>query len=83
MRGLVQCHNCVWLATASCRSPGLCYWLQVGLIGEPADLTYNYDFLGGEPAAIAALAKDGNPFLKLLKEAKHPVVIVGPGVLNR
>jgi len=60
-------------------------WLdgvQIGLIGEAADLTYKYQHLGSDAGAIAALAK-GGAFLDQLKKAAHPVVIVGPGVLNR
>eukprot|EP00879_Flechtneria_rotunda_P019257 GHRR01020224.1.p1 GENE.GHRR01020224.1~~GHRR01020224.1.p1 ORF type:complete len:491 (+),score=161.24 GHRR01020224.1:176-1648(+) len=60
-------------------------WLdgaQVGLIGEAVDLTYKYNHLGSDAAAISKLAA-GGPFLEQLKAAKNPVVIVGPGVLNR
>lgn len=55
---------------------------QVGLIGEPVDLTYTYTHLGSEGSAISQLAP-GQPFFEALKKATHPVVVVGPGVLNR
>ncbi|KIZ05603.1 NADH dehydrogenase (ubiquinone) Fe-Sprotein 1 [Monoraphidium neglectum] len=55
---------------------------RFGLVGEAADLTYPYEHLGADAAALAALKK-GSPFYEALKAAKRPVVIVGPGVLNR
>jgi hypothetical protein len=51
------------------------------LVGEPVDLTYTYTHLGSEASAISQLASQ--PFFDTLKKAAHPVVIVGPGVLNR
>jgi len=60
----------------------VCVVLQVGLIGEPVDLTYTYTHLGSEGSAISQLAP-GQPFFEALKKATHPVVVVGPGVLNR
>ncbi|WIA32206.1 hypothetical protein OEZ86_003055 [Tetradesmus obliquus] len=60
-------------------------WLdgaQVGLIGEAVDLTYKYAHLGSDAAAISKLAA-GGAFLETLKKAERPVMVVGPGVLNR
>lgn len=60
-------------------------WLdgaQVGLIGEAVDLTYKYTHLGSDAAAISKLAA-GGAFLETLKKAERPVMVVGPGVLNR
>lgn len=51
------------------------------MIGEPVDLTYTYSHLGSEASAISNLAS--SPFFETLKKAAHPVVIVGPAVLNR
>lgn len=56
---------------------------QVGLVGSPVDLTYKYEHLGSDPAALVALAAGQNPFLERLKKAARPAVIVGPGVLRR
>ncbi len=56
--------------------------MQVGLIGEAVDLTYPYQHLGTDAGAISSLAK-GGAFFDALKAAKHPAIIVGPGVLNR
>ena len=51
-------------------------------IGEQYDLTYPTEHLGEGPEALAKVLK-GAPILKKLQEAKHPAVIVGPGILNR
>ncbi|EFJ45606.1 NADH:ubiquinone oxidoreductase 76 kDa subunit [Volvox carteri f. nagariensis] len=56
---------------------------QVGLLGAPVDLTYKYEHVGSDPAALAALAAGQHPFLERLKKAVRPAVIVGPGVLRR
>ncbi|KAL6761957.1 NADH:ubiquinone oxidoreductase 76 kDa subunit [Haematococcus lacustris] len=59
-------------------------WLdgaQIGLLGEAVDLTYKYEHLGSDPAALAKLSS--NPFFAMLKAAKNPAVVVGPGVLRR
>ncbi|KAI8470294.1 MAG: NADH:ubiquinone oxidoreductase 76 kDa subunit [Monoraphidium minutum] len=55
---------------------------RFGLVGEAADLTYDYEHLGSDAAALGALRR-GSAFFDALKAAKRPVVIVGPGVLNR
>jgi NADH-quinone oxidoreductase subunit G len=57
--------------------------LKVGVIGEAADLTYNYDYLGAGPASLTGLSRQKNDFVKALKEAKAPAIIVGPGALGR
>eukprot|EP00798_Chlamydomonas_sp_ICE-L_P030410 gene30410-35415_t len=61
-------------------------WLdgaQVGLVGAPVDLTYAYDHLGTDAAALGKLASGDSPFFATLKAAKKPAVIVGPGVMKR
>ena len=55
---------------------------HVASIGEHADLTYPAEHLGEGPEALAEVLK-GAPILQKLQEAKHPAVIVGPGILNR
>ena len=55
---------------------------QVALLGAAVDLTYPYQHLGSDPAALSQLAAGGGFFDKL-KGAKKPVVIVGPGVFKR
>jgi NADH-quinone oxidoreductase subunit G len=57
--------------------------LPIGVIGEPADLTYAYDYLGAGAASIAALGKARSGFAKAFKAAEKPLVIVGAGALAR
>jgi len=57
--------------------------LRVGVVGEAADLTYAYDYLGAGPASLAGLAKDKGDFVKALKAAKAPAIIIGAGALTR
>lgn len=56
--------------------------VQIGLIGEAADLTYEYEHLGTDAKAIEALAggKKKNAFMEAFKAAKKPLVIVGSGL---
>jgi NADH-quinone oxidoreductase subunit G len=62
-------------------------WLNrgaaVGVIGEAADLTYDYERLGEGPADIAALGKKRSGFIKTLKDAERPMIIVGAAALAR
>ncbi|WP_374570454.1 NADH-quinone oxidoreductase subunit NuoG [Phenylobacterium sp.] len=57
--------------------------LRVGVIGEQADLTYPYDYLGAGPDTLAGLSKSRGDFAKALKGAKKAAIIVGAGALNR
>ncbi len=57
--------------------------LKIGLIGEQASLTYDYDYLGAGPETLDSLAKGEGAFAEALKAAKRPVVIVGMGALAR
>jgi NADH-quinone oxidoreductase subunit G len=57
--------------------------LPVAVIGEQADLTYDYDYLGAGPASLAALLKEDAGFAKRLAEAKKPAIVVGAGALAR
>ena len=53
----------------------------VGLIGEKADLTYKYDYLGAGAESLANLGT--GKFAEALKAAEHPLIIVGAGALAR
>ncbi len=55
----------------------------VGVIGERADLTYSYDYLGAGPETLADLAAGKVSFAETLKGAEHPLIIVGAGALAR
>jgi NADH-quinone oxidoreductase subunit G len=53
----------------------------IGLIGEKADLTYNYDYLGAGAESLANLGK--NKFAEVLKAAERPLILLGAGALAR
>jgi NADH-quinone oxidoreductase subunit G len=56
---------------------------RIGVIGEANDLTYRYDHIGVDPAAISELANGDSDFAEVLKAAKRPAVIIGQGALTR
>jgi NADH-quinone oxidoreductase subunit G len=53
----------------------------IALIGEKADLTYSYDYLGAGAESLAGLS--GSKFAETIKDAKRPLVLVGAGALAR
>jgi len=53
----------------------------IGLIGETADLTYPYDYLGAGPDTLATLTQ--NTFAERLRNAERPLVLIGAGALAR
>jgi NADH-quinone oxidoreductase subunit G len=55
----------------------------VALIGERADLTYPYDYLGAGPETLADLAADKHSFAETLKKAEHPLIIIGAAAMAR
>jgi NADH-quinone oxidoreductase subunit G len=57
--------------------------LRVGVIGEPVDLTYTYDYLGAGPQTLGGLSRQRNDFVKALKEARNPAIVIGAGALTR
>jgi NADH-quinone oxidoreductase subunit G len=57
--------------------------IPIGMIGERADLTYPYEYLGAGPQTLADVASGTHEFGKVLKQAQHPLVIVGMGALAR
>ncbi len=57
--------------------------LPVGLIGERVDLTYSYDYLGAGPETLSGLLSSKDGFAKVLKDASHPLIVVGQGALSR
>jgi NADH-quinone oxidoreductase subunit G len=52
----------------------------IGVIGERADLTYDYQYLGAGLETLAEVA-NGKGFGEVLRQAKRPLVIVGQGAL--
>jgi NADH-quinone oxidoreductase subunit G len=57
--------------------------LSVGLVGQAADLTYGADHLGTGPVALIEIAEGKNAFSGILRQAQHPMVIVGMGAAAR
>jgi NADH-quinone oxidoreductase subunit G len=57
--------------------------LAVGLIGERADLTYAYDYLGAGPDTLAEITAGRHAFAETLKKAEHPLILLGAGALAR
>jgi NADH-quinone oxidoreductase subunit G len=56
--------------------------LPIGVIGERADLTYSYDYLGDSIDILADLAAGKGGFAEKLANAKKPLVIVGEGAVS-
>ncbi len=54
---------------------------RVGVIGEHADLTYKYDYLGAGAETLSRLPTAKDDFAKALKAAKFPLIVVGQGAL--
>ncbi|MET0531055.1 MAG: NADH-quinone oxidoreductase subunit NuoG [Microvirga sp.] len=55
----------------------------IALIGENADLTYPYEYLGAGPDTLAELVAGRHSFIEKLKGAERPLIIVGQGALSR
>jgi NADH-quinone oxidoreductase subunit G len=55
----------------------------IGLIGERAELTYPYDYLGAGAETLADLGADRHEFAKTLKSAERVLVLLGAGALAR
>jgi NADH-quinone oxidoreductase subunit G len=57
--------------------------LRIGVIGERADLTYGYEYLGAGTDSLSELAAGKHSFSDVFKGAKNPVVLVGAGAFAR
>ncbi|MFQ5467620.1 MAG: NADH-quinone oxidoreductase subunit NuoG [Kiloniellaceae bacterium] len=55
----------------------------VGLIGAPADLTYETAHLGAGPQTLAELADGKGAFAKVLETAERPMLVLGMAALAR
>jgi len=62
-------------------------WLTGGLkvanVGQAYDLTYPVQQLGASASVLSAIADGTHDFAKVLKDAKRPMVIAGPGAFAR
>ncbi|WP_376710086.1 NADH-quinone oxidoreductase subunit NuoG [Pseudochrobactrum lubricantis] len=56
--------------------------LQIGLIGEQADLRYAYNYLGAGSDTLAQLASGKDKFFDVLKNAQRPLILIGQGALT-
>ncbi|WP_300392047.1 NADH-quinone oxidoreductase subunit NuoG [Henriciella sp.] len=70
----------VW--NARIRKAWLWNELQVGVVGEPVDLTYSYEHLGSGPADLDGLLDGDSEFVKAFKDAKRPMVVVGENAIT-
>ncbi|MFN4277602.1 MAG: NADH-quinone oxidoreductase subunit NuoG [Ferrovibrio sp.] len=57
--------------------------VKIGLIGEQAQLTYKYDYLGAGPATLKDIAEGRHAFADVLKGAQKPMLILGQGAIAR
>jgi NADH-quinone oxidoreductase subunit G len=57
--------------------------LKVGVIGAKADLTYDYDYIGAGTDTLSDLAAGNGAFADVLRNAQHPIVLVGSGAIAR
>jgi NADH-quinone oxidoreductase subunit G len=55
--------------------------MPIAVIGDHADLTYGYEYLGDDISVLARVAA-GEGFGEKLKAAKKPLVIVGEGAVS-
>ena len=56
---------------------------KIGVIGEALDLSYEYEHVGTSAADLAGLKRKRSGFIKTLKDAERPMIILGMGALTR
>jgi len=57
--------------------------LKVGVVGQAADLTYDYTHLGTDPAELNGLYGRDDAFVETLRNAKRPMIVIGEDALAR
>jgi NADH-quinone oxidoreductase subunit G len=57
--------------------------LRIANVGAVYDLTYPAEQLGAGADVLEAIANGTHPFAQVLKDAKRPMLILGPGALAR
>jgi len=55
----------------------------VAVIGENADMRFDYTYLGAGTETLTELIDGSHAFLDILKNAERPMIIVGQGALTR
>jgi NADH-quinone oxidoreductase subunit G len=68
---------------ARIRKRWLASGMPIGQIGDETDLTYATQHLGNAPSVLTALHDGSSDFAKTLRDAKHPMIIVGQAALVR
>ena len=71
------------LVNSRIRKAWLRHPVAIARIGAPVDLTYGVTELGEDFGALAKIAAGDHEIFKTLKDAKHPMLIVGQGALAR
>lgn len=56
---------------------------EIAVVGDVADLTYDFEYVGDGPATLKELVAGRHPLSARLKEARQPMVVVGAGVAAR
>ena len=54
----------------------------IAMIGEQAELRYDYEYLGAGADTLAAVASGKNAFRDVLAKAERPLIIIGQGALT-
>jgi NADH-quinone oxidoreductase subunit G len=57
--------------------------IRIGLIGEAADLTYDYEQLGENIGAVSRLGDKASDFAAAFRAASRPAIVIGQGALAR
>jgi NADH-quinone oxidoreductase subunit G len=55
----------------------------IAVIGERAELTYPYHYLGAGPESLAEVAAKRGEFFEILRQAERPMLLLGAGALAR
>lgn len=71
------------IINARLRQRALAGGFPIGVIGEQADLTYKYDYLGAGPQTLREVAEGSHPFAQTLQNAGRGMIILGQGALAR
>jgi NADH-quinone oxidoreductase subunit G len=68
---------------ARLRKAWLASRLRIANVGEAYDLTYPVEQLGATPDILSSMADGSHVFAQVLKDAKRPMLVLGPGALSR
>ncbi len=57
--------------------------MKIALLGKECSLNYDYEFLGNQGGVLREIAAGDHSFCQRLKNASHPVIILGSSVFCR